>query len=98
MLMDSEVLAAELRADPVEGGQPDELGSRYGWSLSLQRPDYGRRLAIGGEPVTTPDELGRGRVCGLESNFIRSQSERFTKLVPERDVRPLLRCVTGEVG
>src|SRR6266851_9107357 len=98
MLMDREVLSAGLRADPIEGGQPDELGAGDSWGLSLERPNHGRTLAAGCEPVTAPDELGRGCVCRLESNFIGSQSERLAELVPESDVRPLLRCVTSEVG
>src|SRR5260370_36997451 len=98
MLVDREVLASGIRADPVEGGQPDELGAGDSWGLSFERPNHGRTLAGGRELVAAPDQLGGGSVCRLESNFIRSQSERLAELVPERDVRPLLCCVTGEVG
>jgi len=97
ILMDDKVLASGVRTDSIEVAQPSKLGSGDCGGLHLQRPDHRCRLAFPRKLITALYELGRGSVCRRNANRVGAQTQCLAKLVPERDVGPLLFDVVCEL-
>ena len=64
VLVHSEVLAPIFGADPVEGGQPGELGAGDRGGLSFQCPHHSGGVALRGKVVAALHQVRGGRVGG----------------------------------